>query len=86
MAHKKSTDFLLYDKEENIMVPIELIETDRLTYIKEMEDYLCKLKKLPKNTAKKIAKENLVKSQIIQENGEFSERYKFSRINSQKSR
>ena len=51
MAHKKSTDFLLYDKEENIMVPIELIETDRLTYIKEMEDYLCKLKKLPKNTA-----------------------------------
>lgn len=74
------------DKEENVMPSVELIEYERISYIKEMEAYLSNLKSMSKAEAKKIAHENLVKSQIIEENGEFTERYQFARMSTQKKR
>lgn len=64
------------DKEADVMPVIELIEHERITYIKEMEDYLHNLKKLPKEQARKISKENLIKSNILKENGEFTDFYR----------
>ena len=69
------------DKEADVMPVIELIEHERITYIKEMEDYLHNLKKLPKEQAGKISKENLVKSNILKENGEFTDFYKCLKYN-----
>ena len=62
------------------MPTIELIECERVAYVKQMEEYLSNLKNMNKKEAKKISYENLVKSEIITESGEFSERYEFTRI------
>lgn len=64
------------EKEAEIMPTIELIEYEKFEYIKEMEEYLHKLKRLPKEEAIKKSKENLINSNIIQENGEFTEQYR----------
>lgn len=64
------------DKEAEIMPTIELIEYERVEYIKEMEAYLHKLEKMPKEDAIKKSRENLINSKIIQENGEFTEQYR----------
>ena len=64
------------EKEAEIMPTIELIEYERIEYIKEMEDYLNNLKKMPKEEAIKKSRENLINSNIIQENGEFTEQYR----------
>lgn len=74
------------DKEANIMPSVELIECERVAYIKEMEEYLHNLKSMKKAEARKVSHENLVKSKIIDENGEFTERYEFTRISMQKKR
>ena len=44
-----------------------------------MEEYLCNLKNMPDSEAIKKSRSNLINSKIIQENGEFTERYKYSR-------
>lgn len=79
MCSKDVKNFYKKDKVVNNMPSVKLIEHERVTYISEMEEYLNKLKKMEKNQARKISLENLKKSQIIGENGEFTERYKFSR-------
>lgn len=73
-------------KEVNIMPAIEMIEYERVTYVKEMEDYLKNLKKMKKSEAKKKSFENLVQSNIISENGEFTEQYQYSKLALKKKR
>jgi hypothetical protein len=64
------------------MTSIELIEYERITYIKGMDDYLKRLKSMPKSEAVQLARTNLQKCHIIDENGEFTERYEYSKLNS----
>lgn len=74
------------EKEVNAMPAIELIEYERIAYIKEMKDYLSMLKALPGEEAVKKSRENLIKSNILQENGEFTEQYRYSKIYAEKQR
>ena len=53
---------------------------------KEMKDYLSMLKALPGEEAVKKSRENLIKSNILQENGEFTEQYRYSKIYTEKQR
>ena len=66
------------------MPTIELIECERVAYVKEMEDYLRNLKQMNKKEAKKVSYENLVRSEIITESGDFTERFEFTRRTLQK--
>ncbi len=45
MREKIIADSLTKDKEVNIMPSIELIEREKVTYVKEMQEYLNSLKK-----------------------------------------
>ena len=72
------------NKEVNVMPSIELIERERVAYVQEMEDYLQQLKKMTRKEATRVSHENLVRSEIITESGEFTERYKFTRMILQK--
>lgn len=74
MENEKSIE--TNEKEAEIMPTMELIEYERTEYIKEMEGYLHKLKKMPKQEAIKKSRENLIRSNIIQEDGEFTEQYR----------
>lgn len=74
------------NKEVNVMPPIEMIECERVTYVKEMEDYLNKLKGMKKVDAQKKAFENLVKSNIIERNGDFTEQYEYTKATLQMKR
>lgn len=86
MEEKIVADNFTKDKEVNVMPAIELIEREKVAYVREMQEYLHALKKMSDEDAKKISQENLIKSRIIQDNGEFSEHYRFSKINSQSKR
>lgn len=66
------------EKEADSMPTMERMEYERTEYIKEMEGYLHKLKKMPRQEAIKKSRENLIRSNIIQENGEFTEQYRRS--------
>lgn len=66
------------DKEMKTMPSIELIEYEKITYIKRMEDYLQSLKSMKETEARAVSYQNLLKSQIIQENGEFTKHYNFT--------
>lgn len=68
------------DKEVDTVPAIELVEHERVAYVKGMENYLQKLKAMPDSEAIKKSRINLESCNIIQENGEFSERYSYSRI------
>lgn len=74
------------DKEMNVMPVIETLEYERVAYVKEMEEYLNNLKQMTRSEAKKISHDNLVKCQIIQENGEFTERYQCLKVDVPKKR
>lgn len=67
---KFSTD-ISNDKEVDIMPTVD--------YVKGMEDYLQKLKLMSYSEALRESKRNLKDSHIIQEDGEFTERYPYSR-------
>ena len=56
-----------------------MLEYERVNCVKEMQDYLRNLKKLSKNEAKEKSFQNLVKSEIICENGEFTERFAYKK-------
>ncbi len=71
-------------KEVNIMPTIELIECERVAYVKEMQDYLQQLRRMNKRDAQKKSFENLVRSEIICENGEFTDHYEYTKIALQK--
>lgn len=62
------------------MPTVELVERERTAYIKGMEDYLQKLKSMAFSEALRESKKNLKGSHIIQEDGEFTERYPYSRM------
>lgn len=63
----------------DIIPVIKQIEHEKIAYIKEMKQYLYNLKQMPKNEARNKAQINLIESNIIQKNGEFSQQYKYSR-------
>lgn len=63
------------DEEVTYMPTMDMIEYERVNYVKEMQDYLRNLKNLNKKEAKEKSFQNLVKSDIISENGEFTERF-----------
>lgn len=66
------------DKEEMIFMPtMDMIESERMAYVKEMEQYLDDLKSMNRQEAQKKSFENLVQSQIIYANGQFTEHYDF---------
>ena len=67
------------DKEVTYMPTMDMIEYERVNYVKEMQDYLRNLKKLSKNEAKEKSFQNLVKSEIICENGEFTEHFEYKK-------
>ena len=72
------------DEEVNIMPTMEMIEYERVAYVNGMEEYLQKLKNMDKSDAKKKSFENLVQCKIIHEDGEFTERYEYTKIVLQK--
>ena len=53
------------DKEVTYMPTMDMIEYERVNYVKEMQDYLRNLKKLSKNEVKEKSFHYLVKSEII---------------------
>lgn len=62
---------------DNAAMPAtDLFEPEHAAYIKEMDEYLRRLKSMDKADAQRKAHDNLVKCQILQENGEFTDRYK----------
>ncbi len=66
------------DKEVNDMPTIELVEHERVSYVKELENYLRELKEMSNSEARVKARLNLIKSNIIREDGEFTEHYRDS--------
>ena len=74
------------DKEVKIMSPIEMIEAEKINYINEMKDYLNRLKGLTPKEARETSYNNLLNSGIIEKDGKFSERYKYSRKNEENKR
>ncbi len=86
MCSREVESFCPKDKEVYIMPSVELIECEKAAYINEMREYLKKLKNMDQSQAQKISLENLVKSKIIGENGEFTEHYEYMRANVQKKR
>lgn len=77
MQNIKTGDSHDNDDEVTGMLPVELIECEKVAYINEMRNYLHILKNMPKPEAKRISHENLVKSKIITEDGCFTEQYEF---------
>lgn len=71
-------------EEVNIMPTMEMFECERTAYVKEMEEYLQRLKRMKESEAKKKSFDNLVKSKILHENGEFTEHYEYTKIILQK--
>lgn len=67
------------DKEVDLMPHIEQVEYERVAYIKGIEEYIQKLKEMPKNEAVKQSRMSLMSCNIIREDGEFTERYSYSR-------
>lgn len=57
------------------MPSAELIEYDKTAYVNGMKKYLYELKSMEHSQAKKVSLENLKKSKIIGENGDFTEHY-----------
>ena len=62
------------------MPTIELVECERVAYIKEMENYLQRLKAMPADEAQKQSRLNLESCHIIQPDSKFTERYRYSRL------
>lgn len=65
------------DREVKGMPTMDMIECERVAYVNEMQEYLQRLKQMNRAEAQKKSFENLVQSQIIYENGEFTEHYDY---------
>lgn len=57
------------DREECNIPPVEMIEREKVAYVKGMEKYLQELKNMDRSDAKKKSLKNLVQCGVIQENG-----------------
>ena len=84
MSSRDVDSFYKKDKEVNIMPSVEMIECEKVAYINGMKEYLKQLKSMEQSQAKKISLENLKKSKIIGENGEFTEHYEYMRMSVRK--
>lgn len=73
MMNKENND--TRDREVTFMPTIEMLEYEREAYVEEMKEYLRELKKMHQEDAKEVSYENLLKCNIIRENGELTERY-----------
>ena len=62
------------EKEADAMPDIDLIEYERIAYIKEMQEYFEKLKKMNKKEAQEMSFQNLVNSGILTPDGRFPSR------------
>lgn len=69
------------EKEMTGMPMMETMEFERTAYIKGMEEYLQKLRSMPNQEAVVKSRRNLESCHIIQEDGQFTERYRYSRMN-----
>lgn len=74
------------ESEVDVMPSVELIECEKIAYINGMKEYLQRLKSMEHSQAKKVSLENLKKSKIIGENGEFTEHYEYMRTGVHKKR
>lgn len=63
----------------DIMPPVAMIEYDKELYCSEMEEYFQKLKTIPKEKIKEIARKNLVQAGIVDKNGNLTDHYSNSR-------
>lgn len=63
------------ESEVEVMPSVELVECEKIAYINGMKEYLQRLKSMEHNQAMKVSLDNLKKSKIIGENGEFTEHY-----------
>lgn len=86
MNDKNRESFYKEDMEVNVMPSVELVECEKVAYINGMKEYLQKLKNMEHSQAKEISLENLKKSKIIGENGEFTEHYEYMQIKVQSKR
>lgn len=86
MSGKDVENLYQKDKEVNVMPSVELIECEKVAYINGMKEYLQRLKNMENSRAKELSFENLKRSKIIGENGEFTEHYEHVRMNVQKKR
>lgn len=86
MNDKNRESFYEEDKEANVMPSVELIECEKVAYINGMKEYLQNLKNMEHSQAKEVSFENLKKSKIIGENGEFTEHYEYMRMSGQNKR
>lgn len=68
-------------EEVDIMPTIELVECERVAYVKGMQNYLQKLKSMSNSEAIKKSRSNLESSNIITKDGEFTDSYSYSRGN-----
>lgn len=73
----------LNNREVDTMPAIELIECERVAYVKGMENYLQKLKSMPNHEAVRRSRANLQNCHIIQDNGELTDKYNNSRMHSE---
>lgn len=62
------------------MPSIEQVEYERVAYIKGMEDYLQRLNSMSESEAIERSRISLKGAGILQEDGEFTERYRYSRV------
>ncbi|MCM1026430.1 MAG: hypothetical protein NC432_08325 [Roseburia sp.] len=67
-----------------VMPSVELVECEKIAYINGMKEYLQKLKSMEQSQAMKVSLDNLKKSKIIGDNGEFTEHYEYMKIGVQK--
>lgn len=79
MREPEHINFSAKDNKGDTMPIIELLECERVAYVKGMDNYLQKLKAMPDDEAIEKSRINLQNSNIIEPNGDFTERYHYSR-------
>lgn len=81
-AHIKWEQQYGFDPDEDwadkVMPSVEDIEDNRTEYIKGMQDYVNQLKTLPKDKLYETSKRSLINSEIIDEDGKFTEQFRYS--------
>lgn len=80
MERKEYVSLYAENNDAYTMPDVELVESEKTVYIKEMEKYLQELTAMPKCEAAEKARANLQKCNIIGSDGEFTEKYRHSKI------
>lgn len=80
MERKEYVGLYAEDNGEYTMPDVELVESEKTVYIKEMEKYLQELMATQKCDAAERARVNLQKCNIIGSDGEFTEKYRCDKI------